>query len=206
MTSTPGTEERRLWSDLCAGFQLMLRSLDVTMTLAWCTVTAIPHALRHGVGAQDILELDAMKETAEGPKAAASLRRLAARIDESRGVGAMGDMERVPRDGGDRLVTMTLAGLTKIQEDVDRYTVLRRLDLGPALTMPAGDAIRWLLSRVEDEVAENLVPDHWHPQIAGPLQVLLVAIRQALERAEERTVWVSADGKRERGHDSDTTH
>ena len=203
MTSTPGTEQRGLWSDLRAGFQLMLRSLDVTLTLAWCTVTAIPHALRVGVDAQDIEALDSMKETAEGPKAAASLRRLAARIEESRGEGAMGDMERVPRDGEDRLVTMTPAGLAKIQDEVLRYTVLRQLDLEPALTMPAADAIRWVLSRVEDEVAENLVPDHWHPQIAGPLQVLLVALRQALERAGERTVWVSADGRRELDHDID---
>ena len=202
MTSTPGTEERRLWRDLRAGFQFMLRSLDVTLMLAWCTVTAIPHALRVGVNAQDIAELDAMKETADGPRAAASLRRLAARIEESRGEGAMGDMERVPRDGEDRLVTMTPAGLAKMQDEVLRYTVLRQLDLEPALTMPAAAAIRWVLSRVEDEVAENLVPDHWHPQIAGPLQVLLVALRQALERAGERTAWVSADGQRELDHDS----
>lgn len=203
MTSTPGTEQRRLWSDLRAGFQFMLKSLDVTLALAWCTVTAIPHALRVGIDAQDIVELDAMKETAEGPKAAASLRRLAERIDESRGVGAMGDMERVPRDGADRLVTMTPAGMARIQEDVLRYTVLAQLDVGPALSRPGAAAIRWVLSRVEDEVAENLVPDHWHPQIAGPLQVLLVALRQALERAGERTVWVSAGGEREFDHDID---
>ncbi len=197
MTETPGTEPRRLWSDLRAGFQFMLQSLDVTLALAWCTVTAIPHALRVGIDAQDIEELDAMKETTEGPKAAASLRRLAARIDESRGVGRMGDMERVPREGADRLVTMTPAGAAMLEEDALRYTVLRRLDLGPILTMGGADALLWILSRVEDEVAENLVSDHWHPQIAGPLQVLLVALRQSLERAGERTAWVSADGKRE---------
>jgi len=203
MRSTPGTEERHLWRDLRVGFRFMLRSLDVTLSLAWCTVTAIPHALRVGISAQDIAELDGMKETATGPKAAASLRRLAERIDETRGVGAMGDTERVPRPGEDRLVTMTPAGLEKVQDDIRRYTVLWNLDLEPALTMPAADAIRWLLSRVEDEVAENLVPDHWHPQIAGPLSVLMVALRQALERAGERTAWVSADGERELRHDID---
>ena len=206
MTSTPGNERRRLWSDLCAGFQFMLMSLDVTLSLAWCTVTAIPHALRVGIDAQDIAELEGMKETAQGPKAAASLRRLAARIEESRGEGAMGDgatgdTGRVPREGEDRVVNMTPAGLTKFENEVLRYTVLRRLDLEPALTMPGADAIRWVLSRVEDEAAENLVHDHWHPQIAGPLQVLLVALRQALERAGERTAWVSADGKRELDHE-----
>lgn len=188
---------RQLWSDLRAGFQFMLKSLDVTLALAWCTVTAIPHALRVGIDAQDIAELDAMKETGEGPKAAASLRRLAARVEESRGEGAMGDTERVPREGMDRLVTMTPAGIAKFEDEVLRYTVLRRLDLGPALTMGGADALRWILSRIEDETAENLVHDHWHPQIAGPLQVLLVALRQSLERAGERTAWVSADGKRE---------
>ena len=31
----------------------------------------------------------------------------------------------------------------------------------------------WLVSRLEDEYAENLVEDHYHPEIAGPLQGLV---------------------------------
>lgn len=75
---------------------------------------------------------------------------------------------------------------------VGRYTVLWRLDVGPALTMRGADALRWILSRIEDEAAENLAHDHWHPDVAGPLQVLVLALRQALERAGEGTAWVPA--------------
>ena len=83
------------------------------------------------------------------------------------------------------------------------YTVLIRLDIRPMLSMQGADALRWILSRIEDECHENLVHDHWHPERAGPLQALVMTLQQALERAGERTAWVSVDGKRELRHDID---
>ena len=93
--------------------------------------------------------------------------------------------------------------MTTLERELGRYTVLWRLDVGPALTMRGTDALRWILSRIEDESHENLVHDHWHPEIAGPLQVLLVSLRQALQRAGESTAWVSVDGERGLDHDTD---
>ena len=69
--------------------------------------------------------------------------------------------------------------------------------------MRGADALRWTLSRIEDESHENLVHDHWHSELAGPLQVLVMVLRQALERAGERTAWISVDGERELHHDTD---
>ena len=91
----------------------------------------------------------------------------------------------------------------KAQDQHRMFTVLMRLNIGPMLTMQGADALRWILSRLEDEAAENLVHDHWHPEIAGPLQALVMTLQQALERAGERTAWVSSDGKRELRHDID---
>jgi len=74
----------------------------------------------------------------------------------------------------------------------DLYTVLRRLDVEPILNMRGADALRWILSRIQDEAEQNLVQDHWHPEIAKPLRALVMALRQALERAGESMAWVPA--------------
>lgn len=208
MTATPDPGQRLLWRDLRKGCRLMLQSLGVTGQLAWATLTAIPFVLRHGADPGADAELDHVLKDPVSAGSAAALRRMADRIDGRVDRSTSAPTPELLEQQDRTLIRLRRevagrVGDTPLEREIARYTVLWRLDITPALAMSGADALRWLLSRIEDESHENLVHDHYHPELAGPLQILVMALRQALERAGERTVWLSADGFTEVEHDVD---
>ncbi len=50
--------------------------------------------------------------------------------------------------------------------------------------------LNWLVSRLEDEADENLAHDHFHPEIAGPLQGLRRVLVERMEEAGLTYTWV----------------
>lgn len=80
------------------------------------------------------------------------------------------------------------------------YVQLQYLDLEPLLRSvaqsPGREAsmitLRWLLSRLADEEVANLAPDHFHPEVAAPLQALHHAIVSAMERAGVDYLWATS--------------
>ena len=208
MTATPDPGQRQFWRDLRKGFRLMLQSLCITGQMAWATLTAIPFVLRRGGDPEADAELDRVLKDPVSAGSAASLRRMADRIDGRVDRSTSASTPELLEQQDRTLIRLRRevacrVGTTPLEREIARYTVLWRLDIRPALAMSGADALRWILSRIEDESQENLAHDHWHPELAGPLQILVMAVRQALERAGERTVWLSADGYTEVEHDVD---
>ncbi len=84
------------------------------------------------------------------------------------------------------------------------YTRLPYLDLQEALEgmsrqerTAAVKMLNWLVSRLEDEADENVAHDHWHPEIAGPLQGLRRVLVEKMEAAGFPYTW-SRERSRER--------
>lgn len=72
------------------------------------------------------------------------------------------------------------------------FTTLHRLKFREALELLSGEKLLlWLVSRLEDEYVENLVEDHYHPEIAAPLQGLVRALVERMEAEGLSYVWLS---------------
>ena len=102
-------------------------------------------------------------------------------------------LRREWQEAADRLRMGPTTGARLAFDEAGLFWVLGNLDLRPVMTLPAADAIRWLLSRIEDEAVANLgdpQEGRCHPEIAGPLQALLMALWPAMERAGESAAWV----------------
>ena len=102
-------------------------------------------------------------------------------------------LRREWQEAADRLRMGPTTGARLAFDEAGRFWVLGNLDLRPVMTLPTADAFRWLLSRIEDETVANLgdpQEGRRHPEIASPLQALLMALWPAMERAGESAAWV----------------
>ena len=73
-------------------------------------------------------------------------------------------------------------------------TTARRINLTQRFrTDAASDITNYLVSRLIDEAQANRAEDHWHPEIAAPLQEMADAWIEAMAEAGVEYEWSPAD-------------